>query len=735
MTHDWRLVPAAAIGWAVTALAVQSVPRVSWGVLAISAVLAIGFHRYPRVLLVGVVVSAMSCGVGLRISQVAESPLASAAEQGQTVVMEVEPRRDARVVGRQDSGHGFVPVVVRRVELGPQNWQLRARATLFLTGELDRFVVGQPVVVRAKLSPSDKSDEAAIGRVSAVLQTGDPPWWWAVSERIRSGVRSAVAHYDEPAATLVPALVAGDESSIGASTAEDFRRSGLTHLLAVSGTNLTIVLGATLMLLRVIRWGRLRLWVAPVVIVAFVLVARPEPSVLRAAVMGVVAVIAMGVGTPGGTRALSIAVIALLLIDPWLSVAPGFILSVCATAGIVVLGPRFSEKLERWLPRSLAMACAIPLAAQIACTPAVAAISGEVSAVAVFANIVAAPAVAPATIAGLSAGLLALVWLPIAQLVGSVAVWSARAIVWTGEYSAAADGASWGWDLPWWTLIAAMAATIWVVERLLSRPVWVGATTAALCFVIISPPQFGWPPDNPVLVMCDVGQGDGLVLPMGDGQAVVIDAGEDATLINRCLRQLGIDRVNLLIFSHGDFDHVGGWRGVVRGRQVDAVLSGPGGGVEPPGVPVVATSAGQVFQVGEMTIEVLWPRATARPVVDRNDASLVLLIEHESLRILFTGDLGESAQRRIARLYPAMQVDVIKVPHHGSADHSPELFSQTGANIALISAGADNRHGHPAPSLLATLRAEGLDVWRTDLDGAVAIVLDEQEPRVVAEHR
>src|SRR6185369_12743716 len=205
-----------------------------------------------------------------------------------------------------------------------------------------------------------------------------------------------------------PALVDGDDTGLDPSLQDDFRTTGLTHLLAVSGTNLTLVVGFALV---VARWLRVRgRWlyvVGGAGIAGFVLVARAEPSVLRAAVMGTVALVGMGAnGRDRGTRALGVATVVLLL-----------------------LAPGWRDALTRWLPRWLAEAVAVPTAAQLACTPLIAAISGQVSLVAVLANLLAAPAVGPATVLGLLGGLLTLVAPPLGRLVGAGAGWCVAWIV------------------------------------------------------------------------------------------------------------------------------------------------------------------------------------------------------------------------------------------------------------------------------------------------------------------
>ncbi|WP_293784525.1 ComEC/Rec2 family competence protein, partial [uncultured Aeromicrobium sp.] len=592
------------------------------------------------------------------------------------------------------------------------------------------LVVGRHVVLEGRLAPSEQSDEVATVNATRISPLRGGPWWWEASERVRQGIRSAVAHHDGPAAGLVPALVSGDVSGVDEALRDDFRRAGLTHLTAVSGSNLTIVLGAVLLFVRRTRRSGVILVAALVAIVVFVLVARPEPSVQRAAIMGTVAVVAMGRGTRDGLRALAWAVIAVLVLDPWMSREAGFILSVCATSGIVMLGPPITVRLERWMPSWTAMALAVPLSAHLACLPTIAVISEEISLVAVIANVVAAPAVAPATVLGLLGGLLALVAEPLARVCGSLAVAAATIIVTAGRQTASLDGAAVAWTEPWWVLVLLLPFVVAAILAVARRPLIAVGLTIGLLLGIARPPQTGWPPPQTVVVACDVGQGDASVVPTAPGEAIVIDVGIEPGPVDRCLRRLGVDRIRLLVFSHADADHVAGWRGAVRGRTVDQVLVGPSGGPEVPGVPRSAAAAGDALQIGAATVETLWPDGDSPRADERNDASLVQRVTVHGVRVLFTGDLGEEAQRRAMRSAD-ITADVLKVAHHGSADQSAEFIGRTGARVATVSVGADNDYGHPAASALQLLREHGIRWLRTDVHGDVAVARDGEALRAV----
>lgn len=728
MSHDLRIVPAAVLTWGAAAVLVTLDADVSVVATVISVAAAALLSRWPdmRPIAIALVcLAAVSTSCAWRLAIVEESPLTAMAEQRRVVTLDVEVVRDARAFVSRGEDSVVVELRVRRVVSHGVDVRLRDRATAFIKGTADALVVGRRLVVRGRLAPSDESSEAAVIQVFRRGETDRAAWWWEGSERAREGVRDSVAHLDDEPRSLVPALVDGDDARVSESVQEDFRRSGLTHLMAVSGTNLTIVLGVVMLLARAAGLRRRWLCLAGALsIVAFVLLARPDPSVVRAAAMGAVGVAALGLGVRGGVRALAWAVVGLLFLDPWLSRTPGFILSAVATAGILLLAPPITRRLQTWLPRWCALAIAVPLAAQLACTPAIAALSGEVSLVAVFANLLAGPAVAPATIAGLAGGLAALIWVPAGQLFGTLAGACASWILTVGHRAAALDGASLPWHAPWQLLLIVVPLVTWLLVRLSSRPVVFLGLVLGLLIGIWRPPQVGWPPPGWVMVACDVGQGDASVLNLGGGSAVVVDAGPDVAAVDRCLDRLHVKRVRLMVFTHAHADHVDGWPGVRSGRRVDQIAVGSSGGPIAAGIPRHIVAPGEVFSAGPVELEVLWPApATSVSAETANDVSVVLAVEAEGVRILLTGDIEPAAQDALLRSDVDVRADVLKMPHHGSGRQSDRFFSAVAPQIATISAGAGNDYGHPAAAALQLLRAKKVRWWRTDLDGDIAIVV------------
>ncbi|MBU2111678.1 MAG: ComEC/Rec2 family competence protein, partial [Actinobacteria bacterium] len=431
--------------------------------------------------------------------------------------------------------------------------------------------------------------------------------------------------------------------------------------------------------------------------------------------------------------------------------APGFALSVLATAGIVLLGPRWRDALARWLPRWLAEAIAVPTAAQLACTPVVAALSGQVSLVAVVANLLAAPAVGPATVLGLLGGCVGLVWPWAGRLLGTAATWCVGWIVEVAHRGAALPTAAVDWST---TGVALAVLTVLTVVLAWHGP-WLvgtrarGATSCVLLLavVVVRPPVPGWPPEGWALVACDVGQGDALVLPTTPGRAVVVDVGPEAGAVGRCLDRLGVDTVDLLVLTHFHADHVDGLAAVLGSHRVGEVwvsrVLDPADGARAvlaeaadAGVPLHPAPYAGTWRSGATHLQVLWPLPGEPDPgpgdgTTANDASVVLLAEVAGLRLLLTGDLEPPGQAALARTLPDLAVDVLKVPHHGSSYQDLEWLAGLGASVAVVSVGEGNDYGHPSPTVLAALESSGAHVLRTDTDGAVAVVAGESEPSVL----
>ncbi|MEV6193143.1 ComEC/Rec2 family competence protein [Streptomyces sp. NPDC051920] len=618
--------------------------------------------------------------------------------------------------------------------------------------------------VAARVVPalSDGEDIAAVLRVRGSAPpevVAGPSGPQRFAGRLREGLRGATDGLDADARALLPGLVVGDTSRVTPELDEAFKATDLTHLLAVSGGNLVIVLalfiGPPGLAQRVERRGlasrlgvplRATALLGGALTLAFVVVCRPDPSVLRAAACGSVALLAIATGRRRSLiPALAAAVLVLVLYDPWLSRSHGFLLSVLATGALLTLAPRWSAALRRRrVPPRVAEALAAAAAAQALCAPVVAVLSARVSLVAVPCNLLAEFAVSPATVLGFATLATAPLAMPVAKVLAWCASWPAGWIAGIARTGAAQPGGGVDWPDTWaGALLLALvtAACVTAGRRLLRHPLPSGAAAVLLLLFVVQPPPLtrvitGWPPPGWRFAVCDVGQGDASVLAVGDGSAVVVDAGPDPVLADRCLSTLGVTRIPLVVLTHFHADHVAGLPGVLRGRSVGAIETT--GFEEPPdqaefvrreararNIPLTRAAAGERRSVGRLGWRVLWPPPDpVAPPDGPNDASVTLLVRSAGLRLLLLGDLEPPAQRALARSRAAGGldgVDVLKVAHHGSAYQDPELIRRAAPRLALISVGGDNPYGHPAPSTVAALRAGGAAVLRTDEDGDLAV--------------
>lgn len=823
---DLRLVPIAVAVWLGLLAALSGSPLVA-ALAAVSFVIigvGAGRIRRGRWLLVAVAATGLvALGLGgLREHLLVTSvPGRLAAEQA-VAVIELQtvgdPERLAQTV---PSGSVLVrvPATTRVVAARGSTWRVRQRVTVLITGDQTGFWLAVPAGARlrvvGRLVPADPgTGEAAVVRIRGPsLVLDQPSASWRLTGRVRAGLRDAVGGLPPERRALVPALVVGDTSALTEDLNGRFRASGLSHLNAVSGANLALML---VFVLSLARWLGVRGWwlrlIGAACVLAFVAICRTEPSVLRAAAMGVVVLAGLGFGSVGGSlsatdddkpsreedsaskeaaaqagtdpgrsttasgaaagrgglirmagfRPLALAVVILLLADPWLCRSVGFALSVLATAGIVALARRWTDiaaaHLPDRVPRWLLEAITVPLAAQTATQAVVTAISGQVSVVGIVANALAGPCVGPATVLGFAAAGVSLVSRPLAAVLGWCAGWPAQVIIWIATASAALPGAVWHLPVGPAVVVGVAAASVVVaglMPRLLRHPWLVAVALAALVIVLLRPPVHpGWPPKGWVVVACDIGQGDALVIDLGDHQAAVIDTGPEPGPIDQCLDELGVRVVPLLVLTHFHADHVGGLAAVASGRSVGLVLVSPLASppaeaaivgrlvAASPGAQLQTARVGAPLDVGRLHWLTIGPvrvvDAPAAGVLEdaessaQNDGSIVGIATITSatgppLRILFTGDVEPDGQRAILATGVSLAVDVLKVPHHGSSRQEQSFLAATGARIAITSSGFQNGYGHPAASTVRRLEQLGMTVLRTDLDGGVAVWVDDGE--------
>ncbi|WP_242901646.1 ComEC/Rec2 family competence protein [Actinomadura terrae] len=679
--------------------------------------------------------AASAAGVALRSSAVGTGPVRDLARSGRSATAE------AVITGDPQSKPGESrPLIILRARVEAVT-RAKVRVPVLLIAADPGWLHLVPSQ-RVRLHGGFRTPRRAELLAAVVIVRGPPTILGRPSalqraaEHVRARLRAAVEHLPADQRGVLPGMVVGDTSRLAPGLAEEFRTAGLTHLLVVSGANLAIVIGAVLGLCRLTGVGRRRAPpLAALAVFAFVVIARPEPSVLRATVMGLIGLLALLTGRQRhGLPALGAAVLLLILIDPVLARSYGFALSVLATAGLLVLAPSWRERLARRLPGPLADALAVTAAAEVAVAPVLVMLSGELGVVSVFANLLAAPAVAPATLLGALTAVTALVSMPVARVLAWPAGFAVGWITWIARTAAHLPYATIPWSPGGFgavTVLLAGGVAVLVLRsprlRLIAAAAMVGVLTAVIALRLLAP---GWPPPGWQMVACDVGQGDALALAAGPGQAVVVDTGPEPAPVDACLRRLGVRDVPLLVLTHPHADHINGTSGVRHGRTVHEILTTPRtSGREArlmSGLAPRSALAGQQWTVGALTLAVLGPRTTAPALTPGDDGttinntSVVLVARRPGFSALLAGDVEIEAQGALLEDVPRVQV--LKVPHHGSRSQLPDFLAAAHASISLISVGARNDYGHPSAFTLDLLKRLHTQVHRTDKEGDVAMI-------------
>ncbi|WP_322408986.1 ComEC/Rec2 family competence protein [Microbacterium invictum] len=629
-------------------------------------------------------------------------------------------------------------------------------------GSETRLDVGARIGITAIAGPPLPGDRAAL-----VLRVSSDPVMiqpatgaLAAASDLRAGLVAAVDGLPDPGRTLIPGLAVGDTRLVTEELETAMISSSLSHLTAVSGANCALVVGVAYLLAAAIGLRRgARTLAALITLGGFVLLVTPEPSVVRAGVMAAVAMIAVLLGRSGiGLAVLSLAVLVLLALDPWLSTSLGFALSVVATASLLVLAPPLAAGLQRALPAPLALLLSVPIAAQIACGPLLVLVEPTVPVYGVVANVLAAPAAPVATVVGLvvcltpmapllQSGAAALAWIPAAWIAGVAETASAlpgAQSPWIGGVGGLLTLATAGGAV--WILVACGPRRRGSVRLLrlasgLVLAVVIGIVAGTTALRTVAGPLTL--PGAWSVVACDVGQGDA-VLVRSAGAVALVDTGPDPDAVRSCLDRVGVERIDLLVLTHFDTDHTGGVDAVVG--RVDTVIHGPldGSAAERVRADLLAGGAtvrevhqGMSGRLGDAVWRTLWPRPDSPAFPPGNDASVVIdLVGPDLPRVVLLGDLSAAPQRAlIADDVLSDAYDVVKIAHHGSADQHLPLYDGIDPAAALITVGRGNAFGHPRSEILSALAAIGTAVARTDEDGLIALWLDHGRLRIFRDDR
>ena len=594
-----------------------------------------------------------------------------------------------------------------------------------------RLLPGQSFAASARIVSSKEGRVGGLVLIDADVKVLTQASRWARSlASIRSGLRDLSGEGD--AGALIPGMVLGDTSKQTPEFKIAMKRSGLMHLVAVSGANFAIVSSFVLWCMQFLFTRiKLRLGATAIALICFIALVRPSPSVLRAAAMAAVILVAQGTHRARDSLpALGFAMGAVVIADPWQARDAGFALSVMATSGLLLFAPLVIEKLRGRVPLKLAQALAPPIAAIVFCSPVLVALSGYLSPMSIIANLLAAPAVGPITILGFIAALIS----PFSPLISTILIWLIR---YPAGFIAAV--AHWAAQFPVLTLrsgslgfliVSLFILILWLFKRYLRS-----ISLVALVLILMLTWVQRWPGGDWQIANCDVGQGDSMAINLGHHRAIIIDVGPDPLIEDRCLKALGIKEIPLLILSHFHADHVGGLSGAIKKRKVSQIWVSTN--AEPimesarvsalmRGIEIVMPQRGSRVNIGEFTIDVMWPASGTHVFASMpgdgsavNNSSIATRISSRDFTLFAAGDIEPPAQHELIR--GMASVDIYKVSHHGSKYQDANLMAALAPKVAIISVGVRNVYGHPAPQTVQALTRLGGHVYRTDIDGAISI--------------
>ena len=762
--------PLAALAWllAIAVVALWDAPGWLFGAaIALAApVAALWWGR--RGLVLALAIAGVVVVGGVRYEQWAEAPppsltewIGSKATIVGTISSEPDPGRTT-VRYRLDAEHLETPDSVVEVN----------GAVLITVGEYVTFRPGDRLRVSGEIEEPPVFDDfdyrgylARQGIVGTMLfpsveVLGEGTRW--NYERLAVDARLALEDalqraLPEPEASLAAGIAFGRDQALPDELYDDFRTSGLAHIVAVSGSNVSYV--TAVVFLVCVRFMRRQYAVVPaaVTLAAYVVVAGAEASVVRAGLMALIVLAGMWLGRPQSSlAALAAAAIGMTFVQPSAVHDAGFQLSFSATAGLITLGPWIQYGLDRvlermrvraYVPLLVLQAASLTLAATVATTPITWTTFGRVSLVGMITNLVIEPLFMVAFYLAVATALAGLAWEPLGWALGIAAYYPLAFICWLASAAASLPGAA--VDLPRASgerallLYLALALASWPAYRYLvpqdPRPdpppqvrtfyrVVMAGGAGALAVVILPVSLLPLRPADELRVdVLDVGQGDAILLTTPHGRQVLVGGGPSGIELARELS--GVlphwDRtLDLVVLTHPDQDHLGGLIEALRRYNTGAV--GDAG--------VLHTSAtfglfegeagvraqylrGDSWEIDGVRFEVLWPE-TNDPVRQVNNRSLVLRVTYEGVVLLLTGDVEASPQRALLASED-LRADVLQVPHHGSKTSEPAFFEAVAPAVAFISVGADNRYGHPHEETLTAL--EGVPLYRTDLDGRITL--------------
>jgi competence protein ComEC len=699
----------------------------------------------------------------------------------------------AAVSGEPDERGTFLTLrLSAREVLVHGRWQSTSGGILMRGGLFPRYDYGDLLEVEGKLETPpvledfDYRDYLARQGIASIinyprtslLATGQGnsvrAWIYDVRADLSSSLEDALP---EPEAALAQGILLGRRASLPDDLKEDLNDTNTSHLIAVSGYNVTLVAGLFIAALAWLIGRRPAAWLALLAIIAYAMLVGGQPSVQRAAIMGGMYVVATALGRQSGAlQGLALAGAGMTAFDPLLIKDISFQLSFASTLGLIIFSPalraRTEEALARWSPdrevagplRAVIELTAVTVAAIAFTLPIIAVNFHRISIIAIPANLLTVPAFPVIMVASAltaAGGMIAapvgtflgwITYVPVAYMVAAV-----RLLAGLPFAAVSVDGLTSAHALAYY---AALAGIVWLTAHrpklaLPRAPAWASdlvsglvrplavlptlgiAIVLALASVLVWLLILGSPGDRLTVTFLDVGQADAILIRSPSGHNILVDGGPSGEAITAALgRHLAFwDRhLHLVVLTHPDQDHLAGLVTVLERYDVDQVLA-PTLTRDSPAIdaweeaiadnhiPETQAFAGEWVDLGGgATLSVLHPPPELLPA-DEDDNSVVLKVSQGDAAFLLTADIAAEGEGYLLGNHADLQAPVLKVAHHGSrASTSADFLAAVQPLTAVISVGEDNRYGQPAPETLD--RLDGRAVFRTDLNGDVQISTD-----------
>jgi competence protein ComEC len=654
--------------------------------------------------------------------------------------------------------------------------------TVVVTATLETPPVLDQFDYRAWLATRGIHSLARRARVTTVARGGGNPVRRGLIALRTACRRTLAASLPEPEAALATGILLGDDDGIPKPVADAFKTTNTSHVIAISGSNIALLVALLMATCGPLLGKRRAVPVVLAVLVAYTTLVGADAAVVRAAVMGGITVFGVLLGRPSqATVALMAAAWAMTAYRPSYIEDLGFQLSFAATVGLIVFSTRLTERAETLFARGIGGARAqavvrltgeaviVTLAAQVTTWPLIAFHTGAVSLVGLAANFLVVPAQPAVMGLGGLATVAGIAWSPAGRVLGALAWLPLAYTIRVVELAARVPLASITWTMPLSLLAlyyAVLALTAWPracqALRDGARRVASGVHDPGAAPALVGRLTSGWTPVAALgaavaltwtaalarpdgllhLFALDVGQGDALLVVTPSGRRMLVDGGPVPSAV---LAGLGRHlppwdrRLDVVVLTHPDADHVGGLAAVLERYDVATVIVPPTRGTAPDaaawraalageGAAVVTGTAGvrvALDETGGVRADVLWPPPSGPGTAneDVNARSVVLRLAHGRVTMLLPGDIEADTEARLLAGGAPLDADVLKVAHHGSdTSTTPPFLAAVSPALAVVSVGAENKFGHPSPSVLARLGA--VTVRRTDQAGTVEAVSD-----------